>query len=198
MNFFLFYQYITHTIMKSHYQVIRYFSFSCFFFFFFLFSILFSSLAKALEDRAPNLLGVLCSINTTPNAGFLVVADDGGSLSMVSDQSPFEGLGVIIRTLDQKFAGDIVLHCLFGGVENLVVRSAGSRMDETAGDTVNEEFIVNLELDGVLQGGFAVLQHGVKTLGLGNGTGETVQNESILAFLVVFQLVLDHVDHDFI
>ena len=88
-------------------------------------------------------------------------------------------------------------------------------MDETAGDTGNEESIVNLELNGVLELLVTLDEHLVEALGLGNCARKTVEDETnglesalamknpekhipILALRVVGQLALDHVDHDLV
>lgn len=51
-------------------------------------------------------------------------------------------------------------------------------MDQTAGDSCNQEAIVDLELDGVLQFLVPFHKHLVEGLGLGDCTGETVEDEA--------------------
>ena len=51
-------------------------------------------------------------------------------------------------------------------------------MDESAGNTGNEQSIVDLQFNGVVELLLAVVQHVVQTLGLGHGTRETVKNET--------------------
>lgn len=51
-------------------------------------------------------------------------------------------------------------------------------MDEAAGDAGDEERVVDLELDGVLEGFALVGEHVVEFLGLGHGAGEAVEDEA--------------------
>lgn len=51
-------------------------------------------------------------------------------------------------------------------------------MDEAAGDTRDEEGVVNLKLDGVVEGLVFCGEHGVQALGLGDSAREAVENES--------------------
>lgn len=117
---------------------------------------------------------------------------------MVGHQTLLEGVGVVVRTLDQRLASDVVLHVLLRRVEDLVVRAARGRVDQTTSNTVDQQLVVNLELNGIAKRRLALGKHRVQTLGLGNGSGKAVQNETVLALGVVLQLVLDHVDHDFV
>lgn len=52
-------------------------------------------------------------------------------------------------------------------------------MDEAARDARDEQRVVDLELDCVLQGQVALAEHGVETLGLGDGAGEAVEDEAV-------------------
>lgn len=69
-------------------------------------------------------------------------------------------------------------------------------MDKTAGDARDEEGVVDLELNGVVNLLLLGLKHGVELDGLGDGAGEAVEDEAVLALLVRLELRLDHVDHD--
>lgn len=71
-------------------------------------------------------------------------------------------------------------------------------MNETAGDTGNEELVVDAKLNGVLERLLACLEHVVEALGLGNGTREAVEDEAGLALGVVLELALDHANHDLV
>jgi len=53
-----------------------------------------------------------------------------------------------------------------------------------------------LQLDSVVQVLVALAEHGVETLGLRHGSGETIENEAAEALLVVVELLLDHADHN--
>lgn len=51
-------------------------------------------------------------------------------------------------------------------------------MDQTAGDTRDEEGVIDLELDGVLQGLLGGLEHAVELLGLCDCSWEAVEDEA--------------------
>lgn len=136
---------------------------------------------------------------------------------MVGSETLGQGLGIVVGTLDERLAGNVVLHLLLGRVEDLVVRAAGGRVHQTAGDTGHEQGVVNLQLNGVLELLLAGSKHVIQALGLSNSPGETIQDETaiacqltktsaqvecrslpVLALGVVVQLALDHVDHDLV
>ena len=52
-------------------------------------------------------------------------------------------------------------------------------MNQAACYPLDKERVVNLELDSVLELLVALLEHTVQTLGLGDGAGEAVENETI-------------------
>lgn len=97
---------------------------------------------------------------------------------MVGHEALLQGVGVVVGALNEGLSSDVVLHVILGGVEDAVVRASGSRVNETSGDTGNEEGIVDLELDGVVELVSAVGQHLVESLSLGNSTGESIEDES--------------------
>lgn len=141
-------------------------------------------LVLALDDGQhllPDLTGLLASINALPDAALLVVVDDGRGLLVVGNETLLEGIGVVIAALDKRLAGDVVGHGLLGRVEGRVVRAARGGMDQAAGNAFNQKRVVDLELNNVLEGLVALLQHGVETLSLRNRSGETVENETALA-----------------
>lgn len=136
-------------------------------------------LLENTQKALPDLARLLAGVNTAPDSGGLVVLADGGGLSVVGSQTLGQGVGVVVGALDQGLAGDIVGHVALGGVEDLVVRAAGGGVDETASDTGNEEGVVDLQLNGVLELLLAGEKHLVQTLGLGDSSGETVQDETV-------------------
>lgn len=136
-------------------------------------------LAEDSKNALPDLARLLASINAAPDTGLLVVLDNGGGLGVVSRQTLGEGLGIIIGALDQRLAGDVVLHVILGRVEDLVVRAARGRVDQTAGDTSHQQRVVNLQLNGVLELLITGGKHVIETLGLRNRPGETIQNETV-------------------
>lgn len=173
------------------------------------------------EQALPHLARLLAGVDTPPDTGLLVVVDHRGGLGVVGTQTLLEGIGVVVRALDQRLASHIVLHVALGRVEDLVIRAAGGRVDQTASDASHQERVVDLQLNGALELLLTGEKHVVQTLGLGNSAGETIQNEStsrllvsflvriigrmprwryipVLALSVVVQLALDHVDHDLV
>lgn len=69
------------------------------------------------RDTSPNKLGALSSINRTPDASLFIVINDGARLLVVCRQALLKGFGVIVRTLDEGFACDVVRHVLLGRVD---------------------------------------------------------------------------------
>lgn len=134
---------------------------------------------KNLKQALPHLARLLARINGLPDARLLVVRHDGGGLAVVSGEALLEGLGVVVGALYQGLAGDVVLHVALGRVEDLVVRAAGGGVHEAAGDARDEEVVVDLQLDGVLEGLLRRREHLVELFGLGDGAGEAVQDEAV-------------------
>lgn len=173
-------------------------------------------LVEDAEEGLPDLTGLLARVDSLPDTRLLVVSNHRCRLRMVRDQTLLEGVSVVVGALDERLAGDVVLHVGLGGVEDLVVRAAGGGVNETAGDTRNEETVVDLEFDGVLKLLLASFEHFVELLGLDDGTRETIKDKArqvrlvagltkisafnvpVLALLVVVQFALDHVDHDLV
>jgi hypothetical protein len=157
-----------------------------------------AALLKDAQDVLPHSSGLLAGVNASPDLGLLVVVDDGRGLVVVGSQTLLEGGLVVVGTLDEGLASDVVGHGLLGRVEDLVVRATGSGVDETAGDTRDEQLVVDAELNGVLERLLAGLEHVVEALGLGDSAREAVKNEAGLALGVVLELALDHANHDLV
>jgi hypothetical protein len=102
-----------------------------------------------------------------------------------------------------------------GWLTFLVVRPSRGGVNESTGDSRDEESVGNSELDGVVQRSLGLSQHGIELGSLGHSSGESIKDETssqpnglhlihteadspVLALLIVGQLVLDHVDHDLI
>ena len=64
-------------------------------------------------------------------------------------------------------------------LEFLVVCPAGAGVDETAGDTCDEQLVGNHELNGRVDLLLAAGKHLVELLSLDDGTRETVKNEAM-------------------
>lgn len=127
-----------------------------------------------------------------------------GCYLVVGRESSSEGLDVVVGSLDEGLSGEVVGHGLLGGAERhrdkqydqssdllrtrsesskntlelLVVRSSGSGVDESTGDSRDEERVGDLELDGVVDLLLLGLEHRVKLLGLGDRSGESVKDET--------------------
>lgn len=68
-------------------------------------------------DTSPDQLGALSGIDRGPNTGTLVVVNNRASLGVISVQSLPEGTDVVVGTLDEGLAGDVVGHGLLRGVD---------------------------------------------------------------------------------
>lgn len=131
------------------------------------------------EQRLPDLAGLLAGVDARPDARVLVVTHDGGRLFVVGGQALLEGRGVVVAALDQRLARLVVRHGLLGRVEGRVVAAPAGRVHEAACDARHEEGVVDLQLDGVLEGLVARLEHGVEGFGLGDSAGEAVEDEAV-------------------
>lgn len=60
-----------------------------------------------------------------------------------------------------------------------MVCTTTGRVDETAGDTGDQELVLDVELHDSVELLLAVSQHAIKLLRLRNSTGETIQDKSV-------------------
>lgn len=97
---------------------------------------------------------------------------------MVGAKTLLERLCIIIGALDERLASHIVLHLELGGVEDLVVGATGGGMDKTAGDACHKKSIVNLKLDGMLEGLAGRSEHLVELLSLSDCSWETIEDKT--------------------
>ena len=88
-----------------------------------------------VQQTLPDLTRFLARVDALPDAGVLVVADNGDRLDVVGGQSLLESIGVIVGSLHERFARHVVLHGLLGRVEGLVVGTARGWVDQSARDT---------------------------------------------------------------
>lgn len=135
-------------------------------------------LLENTKQAFPHLAGLLAGINASPDTGLLVVFDDRGGLGVVSRKTLLQRLGVVIGTLNQGLAGDIILHIVLGRVEDLVVRPSRGRVDKTSRNSGDQEGIVDLKLNSMLELLVTSFKHVIQTLSLSNSTREAIQNES--------------------
>ena len=64
-----------------------------------------------------------------------------------------------------------------------MVRAAGCGVDKAAGNTRDEETVVDLEFDGVLEGLLGRSKHAVELLSLGYCPREAVEDEAVQSAL---------------
>lgn len=179
-----------------------------------------ATLALGLEDLQhvlPYLARLLGGIDALPDAGLLVVADHGGRLGVVGCKALLQSIGVVVAALNKRLARHVVLHVVLRGVKGAVVAATGCRVDQTAGDTGDQQGVVDLQLDGVLELLVALREHRVEALGLHDGAGEAIEDEPgqksaallvghgqgwehipSLALLIVVELLLDHANDNLI
>lgn len=63
---------------------------------------------------------------------------------MVGAQTLLQSICIIVGSLDQWLAGHVILHCLSGWIKDLVICASGSRVNEPAGDSGDEEGVIYL------------------------------------------------------
>jgi len=131
-----------------------------------------------IQDALPHLPRFLAGIDSLPNARLAVVVRHGRSLVVVSFEALLQRIFVVVRSLDERLAGNVIRHFLLWGVEDLVVGSAGGGVDEAAGDAGHEQIVVDLQLDGVFERFLLDGEHAVKLFGLWDCAGETVEDET--------------------
>jgi hypothetical protein len=78
-------------------------------------------LAEDSRQAVPDNVGVLSGIDTVPDTLLSVVVDDRDGLFVVRIQTLLQGLSVVVGSLNEGFAGDVVSEGLLGRVEFDVV-----------------------------------------------------------------------------
>ncbi len=73
------------------------------------------------QEALPNLTGFLASVDPFPDSGLLVVSNDRCGLLVVGDESLLESFGVVVGSLNQRLASNIILHIFLWGIENFVI-----------------------------------------------------------------------------
>ena len=99
---------------------------------------------------------------------------------MVFYQTLTHGLFLIVFTSGQLFAGHVVFAFHLRRIEFDVVYATGCRVDATANDAVDDQFVRHVEFQHVINGN-ARLFHGVS---LRNGPREAVQQEAVTAIFL--------------
>lgn len=80
-----------------------------------------AALLEDSQDVLPHSAGLLAGVDASPDVGLLVVRDDRAGLVVVGSQALLEGGLVVVGTLDEGLASDVVGHGLLGRVEDFVV-----------------------------------------------------------------------------
>ncbi len=91
----------------------------------------------------------------------LVIVKDGGSLGVVSLHALLKYFCVVIFALDQGFSSLIIDSCDFGWVELDVVGSPTGKVDSTPLNTLNKDIVIDLELNGLVDGSAFGLEHAI-------------------------------------
>lgn len=94
------------------------------------------ALAARLQDiqnALPHLSRLLAGINSLPDARLAIVICHRGRLVVVGLEPLLQRVFVVVGSLDQRLAGDVVCHVLLGRIEDFMVGSTRCRVDEAAG-----------------------------------------------------------------
>lgn len=135
-------------------------------------------MVKYIQYALPDRAGVFAGIDPRPDTGLLVVLYNWCSLVVEDSQSLFQCFRVIVGSLDQRLAGDVVLHGLLRWVEHFVVRSSRGWMNESTRYAIHQELIVYLQLDRVFEWLVVRFQHAVQPLCLRDCAWESVKDEA--------------------
>ena len=100
---------------------------------------------------------------------------------------------MVVLALDEGAAADVTLALLLGLLVQHMVRGSAAFTNTASGHTGDDVFIRHLDVEDSVD----LHAHVVQSLGLGNGPGEAVQDETAFAVLLG-QAVLDDADEDFI
>mmetsp|Transcript_4825 Transcript_4825/g.10299 ORF Transcript_4825/g.10299 Transcript_4825/m.10299 type:complete len:265 (+) Transcript_4825:131-925(+) len=117
-----------------------------------------------------------------------VVVQHGVGLTTESLEAGADDVDVVIATLHERLAGDIVDASHLRRVELGVVAAATGLVDPTPADALLHNLVVDLELHDLVQLGTLLLQHLVQHLGLSHGAGEAIQHEAVAAVGLVDRL----------
>ena len=146
----------------------------------------------------PNDVGRLCCVDTLPKSLGLVIISNWSCLSVECLKTSLQRFNIVIWTLDQRFACNVIDTFFFWRAERrveqvflekrfndlpkfLVVCATTRCMDETSSDTRYKELVVNEKLYNWVELFTAVLKHAVQFLCLRHGTRETVKNKTGMA-----------------
>ena len=122
---------------------------------------------------------------------------DRSRVLVVVREAGFQGLSVVIWSLNQVLAGHVVLALDFGRIELDVVGAAGGRVNSSALNTLHKNLVIQLELNNKVNFLAALSQHVVEHLGLIEGSRETIQEQALLVFRLG-ELLLEQGDHQII
>src|SRR6056297_537670 len=106
----------------------------------------------------------------------LIIADQRCGLVVVDFQALSNRFFLVVLTLNQLLAGFIILTLYFGRIIFNVVDAATAFMHSTTGKAADDFLVINGDFNHVVDGNPLVFQ----SLGLGDGPGEAVQQETVL------------------
>lgn len=144
-------------------------------------------------DRCENGDRFLRSIHVSVKPLFAVVIHERFREVVICDQTLLEGLGVIVRSLNQRLTSHVVCHRFLWCIKFLVIRSTAGRMDEATRDAADQQRIVDAELYDGVQFCLSPVQHGVQLLCLSDVTRKAVEQKSVSAFGST-EVVIDEID----
>ena len=112
---------------------------------------------------------------------------------MILNQTLTHGLFLVVFTGGQLFAGHVVFAFNFRRIKFDVVNAAGSCVNATPDDAVNDQFVRNIEFQHVIHGDTRFF-HGVS---LRNGAREAVQQKTVAA-IFLSNTLFDQGDNQFV
>lgn len=103
------------------------------------------STSQSGSDLRPHVLDGSVSLDRLHQSLLTVVVDDRSGLVVILVQTLLEDLGVVVLSLDQRLASDIVLTLLLRGVEHDVVGAAASGVHSSTGDALDQLLVGHVE-----------------------------------------------------
>ena len=139
--------------------------------------------ATTLVDKVRAIAAVIRVQNTL----LLVVGNKGSSHVVISVKTLADSLGLVVITLDEGLAGDIVLALDSRRVVVISIDATRARVGPTTGDTSDDVLVRNDKVESEVN-----LDVLVELVSLGLGTGETIEEDVTAG--VGLNLVQDHAD----
>lgn len=138
--------------------------------------------AQSPADLVGDQVHVVVSLDVLDLIAVVVQHWSGLLVELV--QTGLQLLSGIVTTLHQRLASNVILALILGRVEVDIVGASGGSVDQATSDTLDQEIIVDAQVDHLVNGNTLLGQHGVQKLGLCHSSGETIQDETLLALRV--------------